>query len=356
MSRPIQAKISLKALSENLSRVRDFAPHSGILSVIKADAYGHGFLEAAGALSGSDGFALLDLADALKLREAGFRQKIVLLEGCFSVDELRAASENGIDVVVHCMEQIGMIESANLPGKIGVFLKCNTGMNRLGFRPEVYPEALSKLERLESIGEIVLMTHFCCADGTEGVKAQMDVFGAATSAMKYPKSLANSAALIRYPETRTEWVRPGIMLYGASPFIDEDAGSLGLVPAMTLSSKIIAVQQINPGEGIGYGPMFRADKPMRIGIVACGYADGYPRHAPNGTPVLVGGRLTGTLGRVSMDMLYVDVSQLPDAGIGTEVVLWGEGLPVEEVATACGTISYELLCAIAPRVPISYYY
>ena len=266
-----------------------------------------------------------------------------------------ASLDPGIDVVVHCMEQVDMIESVKVPGKIGVFLKCNTGMNRLGFRPEVYPEILSKLESLKSIGEIVLMTHFCCADGTAGVKAQMAVFEASTASMKYPQSLANSAALIRYPETRTEWVRPGIMLYGASPFIDENAASLGLKPAMMLSSKIIAVQQISPGEGIGYGPMFRADKPMRIGIVACGYADGYPRHAPNGTPVLVGGRLTGTLGRVSMDMLYVDVSQLPDAGIGTEVVLWGNGLPVEEVAIACGTISYELLCAIAPRVPVSYY-
>jgi len=355
MSRPIQARISLKALSENLSRVRDFAPRSGILSVIKAEAYGHGLLEAAGALSGSDGFALLDLADALKLREAGFKQKIVLLEGCFSRGELRAVSENGIDVVVHCMEQIDMIGSVKVPGKIGVFLKCNTGMNRLGFRPEVYPEALSKLESLESIGEIVLMSHFCCADGAAGVKAQMAVFEAATSSMKYPQSLANSAALIRYPETRTEWVRPGIMLYGASPFADEDAASLGLKPAMMLSSKLIAVQQVRRGEGIGYGPMFRADESMRVGIVACGYADGYPRHAPNGTPVMVGGRLTGTLGRVSMDMLCVDISQLPDAGIGTEAVLWGEGLPVEDVAAACGTISYELLCAVAPRVPVSYY-
>ncbi len=352
MSRPIQARINLEALSENLSRVRSYAPNSKVLSVIKANAYGHGLIRAAGALVASDGFALLDLEDAVKLRQAGFDQKIVLLEGCFSGDELHAASRYSIDIVVHCVEQIDMLEQAKLERKMGIFAKCNTGMNRLGFRPSEFQAAISRLEKNANVSGIVLMTHFCCADGNEGVDGQMDVFR--KFKLNHPRSLANSAALIRYPGTRGEWVRPGIMLYGSSPFAEKSAEELGLKPVMTLSSRIIAVQAIRAGDGVGYGPMFRAEKDMRIGIVACGYADGFPRHAPNGTPVLVQGRKSETVGRVSMDMLMVDISDIRDAGIGSDVVLWGEGNPVEQVAQACGTISYELLCAISPRVPVSY--
>ncbi len=355
MTRPIEARISLVALSQNLSRVRDFAPNSRILSVIKADAYGHGLLPAAGALSSSNGFALLELNDALMLRRAGFGQSIVLLEGFFSPDELLPICENRIAVVIHCFEQIDMLESSMLPGKIDVFLKCNTGMNRLGFRPEALRFALARLQGSGRTGEVVLMTHFSTADKADGVADQMEIFGRAAAGLDLPRSLANSAALIRYPETHGDWVRPGIMLYGASPFPEVTASSLGLKPAMTLASRIIAVQEVRPGEGIGYEAIYRAEKTMRIGIVACGYADGYSRHAPNGTPVLVNGRMTGTLGRVSMDMLYVNLSEFPDAGIGSEVVLWGAGLPVEEVAKSSGTLSYELRCALAPRVPVSYY-
>lgn len=324
------------------------------MAVVKADAYGHGLLEAAAALSDADGFALLDLDDALRLREAGFRQKIVLLEGCFSIDELDEVATSGIDLVIHSREQVEMLESGRLRKRINAFVKCNTGMNRLGFRPDIFRKMLERLEENENIGEIASMTHFCCADGEEGVKSQMEVFNAAVAGLNHPSSLANSAALIRYPETRTEWLRPGIMLYGASPFLDETATALGLKPVMTLTSRIIAIQHVMKGEGVGYGPIFRAERNMRVGIVACGYADGYPRHAPNGTPVLVGRQLSKTVGRVSMDMLYADISDIPDAGVGTEVVLWGEGLPVEEVAKSCGTISYELLCALAPRVPVTY--
>ncbi len=352
MSRPIQARINLDALSENLARVRRYAPGSKVLSVIKANAYGHGLIRTAGALSASDGFALLDLEDAVRLRQAGFGQKIVLLEGCFSSDELHAASRYSIDIVVHCVEQIDMLEHAQLEQKIGVFAKCNTGMNRLGFSPSEFPDAVSRLEKNANVSDIVLMTHFYGADGNEGVTGQMEVFG--KFKLNHPRSLANSAALIRYPETRGEWVRPGIMLYGSSPFSETSTQGLGLKPVMTLISRIIAVQEIRAGDGVGYGPIFRAGQDMRIGIVACGYADGFPRHAPNGTPVLVQGRRTATVGRVSMDMLFVDISNIRDAGIGSEVVLWGEGNPVEQVAQACGTISYELLCAVAPRVPVSY--
>ncbi len=354
MTRPIEARISLGALEKNLARVRKYAPGSGILSVIKADAYGHGMVRAAQALSSSEGFALLDLNEALRLREAGCKQKIVLLEGFFSREELQEISAKNIDVVIHCEEQADLLESCLLKKKIGVFLKCNTGMNRLGFRPDVFREMLERMEALECVGEVVLMTHFYCADGQEGVAGQMEAFGIAAGDSGRPRSLANSAALIRYPDTRFEWVRPGIMLYGSSPFEDESAASLGLLPAMTLSSRIIAVQNLEKGEGLGYGPIFRAERKTRAGIVACGYADGYPRHAPNGTPVLVENRRTGTIGRVSMDMLYVDITDIPEAGIGSEVVLWGEGLPVEDVAKACGTLSYELLCARAPRVPVVY--
>ncbi len=352
MSRPIQVRISLEALAANLSRVRGYAPASKVLSVIKANAYGHGLIRAADALAGSEGFALLDLEDAVKLRQMGFEQKIVLLEGCFAIEELQAVSRHDIDIVVHCTDQIAMLEQVDLERPVGVFAKCNTGMNRLGFSPEEFSSALARLESCRNVSDIVVMTHFYGADGQEGVAGQMRVFESIPS--NYPASLANSAALIRYPDTSREWVRPGIMLYGASPFVDASAASLGLKPAMTLSSRIIAVQRIKAGDGVGYGPIFRAERDMSIGIVACGYGDGYPRHAPNGTPVLVEGRRTATVGRVSMDMLYVDVSEMPDADIGAEVVLWGEGNPVEQVANACGTISYELLCAVAPRVPFSY--
>ena len=325
-----------------------------MLAVIKANAYGHGLRQAAGALSASDGFALLDLGDAISLRQAGFGQKIVLLEGFFSVDELQAISEYGVDAVIHSFEQVEMLESVKLPKKIRLFIKCNSGMNRLGFRPDVMPEVLRRLDHCASAGNRVLMTHFASADEAVGVDAQMQAFHEVTASLGLPASLANSAAIMRYPETHADWVRPGIMLYGASPFHDVTAEHLGLKPVMTLASRIIAVQEVKAGEGVGYGPMFRADKSMRIGVVACGYADGYPRHAPNGTPVLVAGRLSGTLGRVSMDMLYVDLTGMLDAGVGSEVVLWGEGLPVEQVAAVCGTISYELLCALASRVPVTF--
>lgn len=355
MTRPIEARISLDALSKNLSRVRDFAPGSAVLSVIKANAYGHGLLPVASALSGSEGFALLELGEALKLRQAGYRQKIVLLEGFFSADELPEISAYEIDIVIHCKEQLDLLCSENLPKPVGVFLKFNSGMNRLGFDRNGFYAALERLRGSVNVSGIVPMTHFPAADLDAGIASEMREMEAVLHGLSFPSSLANSASLIRYPETRTGWVRPGIMLYGASPFPETSAAELGLTPVMTLASRIIAVQDLKPGAGVGYGPLFRADRPMRVGVAACGYADGYPRHAPNGTPVLVGGKRSRTIGRVSMDMLYVDLSGIDDAGIGTEVVLWGEGLPAEEVAHACGTISYELFCARAPRVPVSYY-
>lgn len=322
------------------------------MAVIKANGYGHGMLRVARALESAEGFAVLNLGEAVALREAGFNQTILLLEGFFGADELPALADYRLATVVHCPEQIEMLEASGLPVRLDVFLKLNSGMNRLGFKPDAFHAALQRLQSCPAVGKTTLMTHFASADEAAGIAAQLACFDGLAAGLELPCSLANSAAILRYPEAHGDWVRPGIMLYGASPFADENAKSLGLKPAMTLESQIISVQELKPGEAVGYGATFRADRAMRVGIVACGYADGYPRHAATDTPVLVNGQRSHTLGRVSMDMLCVDLTKIPGTGIGSPVMLWGDGLPVEEVATAAGTISYELLCALAPRVPV----
>ncbi len=354
--RPLQARIDFSALQHNLGVARGHAPQSRTIAVIKANGYGHGLLRVARALETADGYAVLNVGEAVALREAGFNQTILLLEGFFSADELPTLAEYRLASVIHCPEQIEMLEMAGLPVKLDVFLKLNSGMNRLGFRPEAFSAALQRLQAARAVGRVTLMTHFACADaikGTaQGVAAQLACFDGLAAGLDEPRSLANSAAILRYPETHGDWVRPGIMLYGSSPFADASAASLDLKPAMTLTSAIIGLQELQAGEAVGYGATYRAEHPARVGIVACGYADGYPRHAPTGTPVLVNGQRSRTLGRVSMDMLCVDLTGIPGAGIGSPVTLWGKGLPVEEVAAAAGTISYELLCALAPRVPV----
>ncbi|SEL45130.1 alanine racemase [Nitrosovibrio tenuis] len=357
MSRPIQALIDLSALEHNLSVVRRHAPHARVMAVIKADAYGHGLLRSAEALSRSDGFAMLELDAAVRLREAGYRQVILLLEGFFSMEELMWIEQYHLSTVIHNREQLAMLFAYKPRARLGlnIFLKINTGMNRLGFTPEQFPAALEALRTSPAAGEITLMTHFARADEcsrSETIAAQLQRFKAVAGGRHLSCSLANSAAILRYPETHADWVRPGIMLYGGSPFADRTAAELDLHPAMTVSSKIIAVQTLKSGEGIGYGHAFRADRPMRVGIVAGGYADGYPRHAPTGTPVLVNGRRTRIVGRISMDMLHVDLSGMDDVAVGSPVTLWGKGLPVDEVAQAAGTVGYELLCALAPRMQI----
>ncbi|SCY63954.1 alanine racemase [Nitrosospira sp. Nl5] len=356
MSRPIQALIDLSALEHNLSVVRRHAPHSRVMAVIKADAYGHGLLRAAEALRRADGFAMLEMDAAVRLREAGYRQTILLLEGFFGIEELAWIEQYHLSTVIHHREQLAML-SAHRPGvRLHVFLKLNTGMNRLGFTLEQFPAALEALKASPAVGQITLMTHFACADessGNENVNAQLQRFNLVAAGRNLPLSLANSAAILRYPEAHADWVRPGIMLYGASPFSDRTADELDLYPAMTVSSRIIAVQTLNPGDGVGYGHIFRADRPMRVGIVAGGYADGYPRHAPAGTPILVDGRRARIIGRISMDMLHIDLSGVENAGVGSPVTLWGKGMPVDEVARAAGTVSYELLCALAPRMRIA---
>ncbi|HEY7758440.1 MAG TPA: alanine racemase [Burkholderiales bacterium] len=352
MTRPILASIRISALRSNLALARRRAPDARVLAVIKADAYGHGLLRAAHAFADAEGFAVLELDDAVRLRAAGFDRRILMLEGFFDAAELPVLAEERLSCVLHNDEQLTMLQAARLPAAVDVFVKIDTGMNRLGFRPEALRRVLDALRACRNAGEVTLMTHFACADDARGIDWQLDAFRHATTGLALPLSLANSATLLRYPHAASGWARLGIMLYGASPFAEESAHALGLRPAMTLASRIIAVRELAAGESVGYGALFHAREAMRIGVVACGYADGYPRHAPTGTPVLVAGERTRLIGRVSMDMLCVDLSGLPQAQVGASVVLWGEGLPVEEVAQAAGTVSYELLCALAPRVPV----
>jgi alanine racemase len=349
--RPIRATFDPAALRHNLGLARARGGGARVWAVVKANAYGHGLSRAVEALQGADGFALLDLGDAVRLREAGVSKPILLLEGFFEPADLASICAHALAAVVHSPEQLAMLEGTRVPAPVPVFLKVNSGMNRLGIAPEEAGRFVARLRASGKARDIVLMTHFADADGARGIDEQLERFEAGTRGIALPRSLANSAAILRHPRAHGSWIRPGIMLYGCSPFADASAESLGLRPVMTLESEIIAVRTVAAGERVGYGGLFVAERPMRIGVVACGYADGYPRHAPTGTPVLVAGRRTRTLGRVSMDMLVVDLDAIPGAGVGWPVTLWGEGLSCDEVAVAAGTVSYELLCALAARVP-----
>lgn len=350
--RPIQAVIHQAALQHNLAVIKTCAPASRVMAVVKANGYGHGLLRAAAGLGSADGFAVLGLQEAIQLRESGYQQQLLLLEGVFHEAELHAAAAGNISMVVHNEEQLGMLEQAHLPTPVAVFVKLNSGMNRLGFHPERYVGAVERLAHCPNVAGITLMTHFARADEATGIDRPLSVFRRAAQGLNYPVSLANSAAILRYPETHTDWIRPGIALYGATPIANVPARQFGLHPAMTLQSEIIAVQELVAGDSVGYGGQFTAAAAMRVGTVACGYADGYPRHAPTGTPIAVDGRLTRTLGRVSMDMLAVDLTALDGATVGSRVELWGELVPVDAVAASAGTLGYELLCAVAPRVPV----
>jgi alanine racemase len=352
MSRPILATIHLDALRHNLGIVKRHAPNSKAMAVIKANGYGHGLLRAAQGLSEADGLAVLGVEEGAALREAGFRQTILLLEGLFEAAELATAAQHGFSLVVHCEPQLLMLEAARDLPAVDVFLKVNTGMNRLGIPTGRFWSFYDRLRACKAVGKITLMTHFATADEAAGVADQFSLFDDLTREIPMPRSMANSAAILRYPHTHADWVRPGIMLYGATPFPDQSAAELGLQPAMTLSSQIIAVQSLQTGQSVGYGHRFTAERPTRVGVVACGYADGYPRHAPNGTPIFVAGQMSRTIGRVSMDMLYADITDIPQADIGSPVELWGAQVPVDDVAAASGTVGYELLCAVAPRVPV----
>ena len=352
MARPIAATIDLDALRHNFAIARRCAAGARAFAVIKANGYGHGVLRVARALRDADGFALVELDAAVRLREAGIKQRIVLLEGFFELAELPILVEHRLGAVVHSEEQLAMLRGLSADAALDVLLKINTGMNRLGFAPEDVSRVLGALKSHPGIAQITLLTHFANADDARGVAWQMERFKRATRGLELPASLANSAAILRYPETHGDWIRPGIMLYGCSPFADTVGAELNLQPAMSLTSELIAVQTLQPNDTVGYGGLYTAERATRIGVVACGYADGYPRHAPTGTPVWVAGKHTGTVGRVSMDMLCVDLSGVPDARVGSHVMLWGADNPIEKVAAASGTVGYELMCALAPRVPV----
>ena len=354
MPRPIRASIDLEALRHNYLLAKNRAGHAKAFAVVKANAYGHGLDRALQALGEvADGFALLDLAEARAVRAAGLVQPVALLEGFFEPADLAEIAALRLMPAIHSEAQLAMLERATLAAPIDVLLKVNSGMNRLGFTADSLPAALAQLRALPCVRGITVMTHFARADDEVGVGAQLARFKKMTAGLDLPVSLANSAALLRFPEATGQIVRPGIMLYGSSPMPDMlSAEAIGLRPVMTLTSEIIGVQDVVAGERVGYGGTFEASAPTRVGVVACGYADGYPRHAPTGTPILVEGRRTRVLGRVSMDMLACDLTHLPDAGVGSAVTLWGEGLAADEVASAAGTISYELFCALAARVPV----
>lgn len=372
MPRPIHASISVSALSHNLAVVRrrlDQAAQAtagtapSIWAVIKANGYGHGIETAVAGFSAAQGLAMLDLDEAVRCREAGWGGPILLLEGFFQPVDLELVDRYHLTVTVHTREQLDMLSQARLSRRVDIMLKLNSGMNRLGFSPGAYGSAHGRAMQLREqgvVGSIGKMMHFSCADGPQGVSGPLQVFRSITDELANgPISVCNSAATLRYPEIavgqddEAHWVRPGICLYGASPFDDTSAAALDLQPAMSLRSEIIGIQDLSAGDEVGYGATFRAEHPMRVGVVACGYADGYPRHAGTGTPIVVGGVRTRLLGRVSMDMLVADLSNVPAVGVGTAVSLWGQDGPaVDEVAQAAGTIGYELLCAVAPRVPV----
>ncbi len=325
MPRPIQATIHTEALRHNLQRVRRAAPDANVWAVVKANAYGHGIERVFEGLRGADGFALLDLDEAQRVRELGWRGPILLLEGVFEPRDLELCSRLGLWHTVHCDEQIDMLALHKTHEPHRVFLKMNSGMNRLGFTPERYRAAWTRLNALPQVDEISLMTHFSDADGPRGIAYQMVRFAEATRDLPGERTLSNSAASLRHAQdagVRADWVRPGIAVYGSAPdFPEHSASDWQLQPAMTLQARVIAVQQLQPGDSIGYGGSFTAQRPMRIGIPACGYSHGYPRICPTGTPVLVDGERSRTLGRVSMDMLAVDLSDLPAAGFGCTVTL-----------------------------------
>ncbi|GME31297.1 MULTISPECIES: catabolic alanine racemase DadX [unclassified Pantoea] len=354
MSRPIVATINQQALRHNLTVVRQAAPASRVWSVVKANAYGHGIDRVREALSATDGFALLNMEEAILLREQGWKKPILLLEGFFQPEDLQLIDRYRLTTSVHSNWQIKALASASLSAPVDIYLKMNSGMNRLGFRPEQVSGAWQKLRALSNVGEMTLMAHFADAENPQGLIAPLQRIEQAAEGLNCPRSLSNSACTLWHPEAHFDWVRPGIVLYGASPSGDwQDIAGSGLKPVMTLSSEIIAVQQLQAGDGVGYGYRYHASTAQRIGVVACGYADGYPRHAPTGTPVCVDGVMTQVVGAVSMDMITVDLTPCPQAGIGSAVELWGEQVKIDQVAKAAGTVGYELMCALAPRVPVT---
>lgn len=359
MQRLVRATIDLRALRRNFALARRRAGRRQVWPVVKADAYGHGVLAVVRALADAEGFCVADLDEGLQLRVAGITQPILVIQGVHSGAGLAAAAEAGLTLGVHGTEQLALIEkdAPKLPvGSLRLWLKIETGMRRLGLEAEQVLEAQDRLSTLSAVAELGMMTHFACADSADHplTDVQATEFGMATLGAKGPTSACNSAALLTGCYRRDTVVRPGIMLYGASPLLGRTADGLKLAPVMTLRSRVLAVKEVPAGHSVGYGATWTAPEDTRIGVVAVGYGDGYPRHAPSGTPVRIGACDVHTLGRVSMDSLTVDLRLAAHVHVGDEVVLWGRGLPVDQVATAAGTIGYELLTGVSSRVPREY--
>ena len=353
MTRRARASVDLGALEANLQHVRACAPHSRVMAVIKANAYGHGWQRVAAALRGADAYAVACVAEAVALREAGYPQPVVVLEGYAGAEELEAVLRHGLTPVLHHESQLQALEHAKTATPLKIWFKLDTGMHRLGFPVQRVPELNARARACKAIaGPPGWMTHFSCADDrrSPATDRQRGLFEQALEGVPGERSMANSAAILGWPATHADWVRPGIMLYGASPFIGGVAAQDGLRPVMRLTTRLIAVNRHRKGDAIGYGASWVCPEDMPVGVAAIGYGDGYPRHAPSGTPVLVNGLETPLIGRVSMDMITLDLRRQPDARVGDEVVCWGEGLPVERIARQADTISYDLLCGVTSRV------
>lgn len=354
--RPIYAEIDLQALKHNLARLRDSVGDRTLWAVVKANAYGHGLENAVEAFADADGFATIDLCDAERARRAGWHKRVLLLEGFFDETDIEPLQDLDVETVIHSMWQIDILNRLPLR-EVKVHIKVNSGMNRLGFLPVEVGTIYDLLTSIAGVKVMGVVTHFANAepsylgDAPASVSRQLTRMGrlahSATAAC-----MANSAAILWHPEVGGDGVRAGVALYGVSPDAHISSEELGLVPAMTLSAKIIAVQEIAPGEAVGYGSRWIAARPSRIGVVACGYADGYPRSMPDGSPTWVEGAIAPLVGAVSMDMLEIDITDIPQAGLGSSVELWGRNLPVNRVAACAGTIGYELICALARRVPL----
>lgn len=352
MSRPTFLTIDLAALRHNLQRVRTIAPNSSVIAMVKANAYGHGIVRVGKALADADMLGVASLEEGMMLRDAGVTQPIVLIEGLFHPDELAEAAKHQFTLVVHHMPHVEMLEKASHLPPFPIWLKVNTGMHRLGLDPDQFTNAYQRLMAAKAVQKpIGLMTHFAEADllKSQATANQIALFQQITHSLPGPRSLANSSGIIAWPSAHGDWVRPGLMLYGASPFPDKTGIDHDLRPVMTLSSRLIAITRVKKEGKVGYGGTWMAPEEMRVGVVGVGYGDGYPQFAQNGTPVLVNGKESQLVGRVSMDMLTVDLRGQPDAKVGDPVILWGAGLPVEKVARLSQTSAYEILTRMTPR-------
>lgn len=357
MSERSVAYIDIAALRHNVKRVKAYAPSAAILAMTKSNAYGHGLVEISRYLQEVDGFGVACLAEAIKLRDAGINKPIVLMPGFSDVADLRAIAEYDLQFVLHEMYQLAILEQTKLSKPIQAWIKIDTGMHRLGFHPQtftaIYPRLIKNANLLQPM---CLMTHLADADDRckDTTTRQLQLFHEITKDLPGKKSVANSAGILAWPKTHFDWVRPGLMLYGVSPLVTTSASQLQLKPVMTLTSRLIAIHETEKGAAIGYGGAWICPEKMRVGVVAIGYGDGYPRHAKSGTPVLINGINCPLIGRVSMDMITVDLRPNPTAQNGDEVILWGKGLPAETIASFADTIAYELLCNVSQRVHFVY--